>query len=139
MTLIERGFVMVFPYAALARDNERIGGRKGGGRFRLSDKYRGKKEALNWLAKSQWKALPISGAVAIHGIAHWPDLRTRDLLFFTKALHDALEGVCYADDMQIAIADYVVGAMDRGNPRVEILVTPTRNEWVEARLARGKK
>jgi Holliday junction resolvase RusA-like endonuclease len=112
---------LVIPYALLARDNERIGGMIRG-RLLLSKKYRQKKEMACAAAKTQHKDGPIEGPVRLQGVAYWPDRRRRDLLFFAKALHDALEGVCYVDDSQIAEVSYRVGGIDRDNPRVELAI-----------------
>jgi Holliday junction resolvase RusA-like endonuclease len=112
---------LTIPYALLARDNERIGGMIRG-RLLLSKKYRKKKEMAGLSAMSQYKGDPIDGPVRLEGVAYWPDRRRRDLLFFAKALHDALEGVCYVDDSQIAEVSYRVGGIDRDNPRVELAI-----------------
>lgn len=93
------------------------------GRLLLSKKYRQKKDAANLCAKGQCKDGPLDGPVRLEGVAYWPDRRRRDLLFFAKALHDALEGVCYNDDSQIVEVSYRVGGLDKDNPRVELEVT----------------
>lgn len=110
---------LVIPYALLARDNERIGGMMRG-RLLLSRKYRQKKEMAGLSAMAQYKGEVLQGPVRLEGVAYWPDRRRRDLLFFAKALHDALEGVCYEDDSQIAEVVYRVGGIDKANPRVEL-------------------
>ncbi len=112
---------LTIPYALLARDNERIGGMVRG-RLLLSKKYRNKKEMAGLAARAQYKGEPLAGPVRLEGVAYWPDRRRRDLLFFAKALHDALEGVCYVDDSQIAEVSYKVGGIDRDNPRVELAI-----------------
>lgn len=111
------------PFAALARDNERIGGMMRG-RLLLSQKYRSKKELARLAAMEQYRGIPMSGPLRIRGTAHWPDRRRRDLLFFVKALHDALEGVCYGDDFQLVDVHYRRGEIDKDNPRVELEILP---------------
>lgn len=110
---------LTIPYAVLARDNERIGGMIRG-RLLLSKRYRQKKEAMQMIAASQVKGSPLVGPVKVSGVAYWPDRRKRDLLFFVKALHDALEGVAYQDDSQLVEVAYRVGGIDRDHPRVEL-------------------
>ena len=110
---------LVIPYDLLARDNERIGGMIRG-RLLLSQKYRRKKDAARAAAMTQYRGKPLEGDLAIAGIAYWPDRRRRDLMFFVKALHDALEGVCYLDDVQLVEVQYKKGGIDKDAPRVEL-------------------
>lgn len=110
---------LVLPYAVLARDNERIGGMVRG-RLLLSKRYRERKGAMHLLARGQVKEPCLTGPLRIRGVAYWPDRRRRDLLFFVKGLHDALEGVCYGDDVQLVEVSYRLGGVDKGNPRVEL-------------------
>jgi Holliday junction resolvase RusA-like endonuclease len=110
---------LVIPYGLLARDNERIGGMVRG-RLLLSKRYRPRKDAMHVLARAQVKDDCLVGPIRLRGVAYWPDKRKRDLLFFAKGLHDALEGVCYGDDVQLVEVTYRVGGIDRANPRVEL-------------------
>lgn len=110
---------LFFPYAALPRDNERIGAMVRG-RLILSKVYRQKKEALSLLARAQYRGNPITGAVSVVGSATWPDKRKRDLSFFMKGLHDALEGVVYEDDAQIEHLSYSISR--EGEPGVSVII-----------------
>jgi len=110
---------LVIPYDLLARDNERIGGMIRG-RLLLSQKYRRKKDAARIAAMAQYHGKPLEGDLVLTGVAYWPDRRRRDLMFFVKALHDALEGVCYLDDVQLVEVQYKKGGIDKDAPRVEV-------------------
>lgn len=112
---------LTIPFALLARDNERIGGMMRG-RLLLSQKYRRKKESARLAAMAQYRGQPLDGDLRISGVAYWPDRRRRDLMFFVKALHDALEGVCYHDDVQLVEVQYRKGELDKENPRVELAI-----------------
>lgn len=104
---------LFFPYDVLPRDNERIGGMVRG-KLILSKKYREQKDACSLAARAQYKGPVISGPVTVSGVAVWPDRRKRDLSFFLKGLHDALEGIVYGDDAQITAFHYAVAAPESG-------------------------
>lgn len=57
-------------------------------------------------------------------VVHFGDQRRRDLDNICKAAGDALKLVAYVDDSQIDRLVVQRGAIDRGNPRIEVTVTP---------------
>ena len=59
--------------------------------------------------------------VAISLNVHLPDKRTRDLSNVLKAIEDALNGIAFHDDRQIAEV-HVYRYLDRERPRVEVLL-----------------
>jgi crossover junction endodeoxyribonuclease RusA len=100
--------------------NHAYANRRGGGRI-LSREGRQYKRAAAMLAMGQG-AQRIHGDVRIAGTIYL-DNRLRDLSNCIKLLEDALKGICYADDRQVAHLD-LRRAYDRGNPRAEIVVEP---------------
>ena len=60
------------------------------------------KEDYGWQAKSQWKEEPLKGDVAIYAIFYYGSRRKFDLDNANKLWADALSGIVYEDDNQIA-------------------------------------
>jgi Holliday junction resolvase RusA-like endonuclease len=111
---------LLIPHSLLARDNERIGGMVRG-KLLLSKRYRERKDAMHLFAMAQVKKQDmLTGRLRLRGTAFWPDRTKRDLMFFVKALHDALEGVAYEDDCQLVDIHYVFGGIDKERPRIEL-------------------
>jgi Holliday junction resolvase RusA-like endonuclease len=79
------------------------------------------KEAYQWEAKSQWRGKPIEGDVKVSVRFFSGTKRRSDLDNFNKLWADALTGIVYQDDSQIAdlrlVRDY-----DKARPRIEIEV-----------------
>jgi Holliday junction resolvase RusA-like endonuclease len=94
--------MIVLPWAVLASDNRRhiIAGRSR--RIILSKAYRAQRDAAALLCKTQWKQAPIKGDVSLHIQIVPPDKRRRDLTNHLKLVCDAMTGIVYADDCQIA-------------------------------------
>lgn len=108
----------------LVSDNERIGGSING-RLVLSRKYRERKQALHLHLLAQAKRnghRPLTGKVAVVGDVYYPDNRRRDMSMFVKILHDCLQDVAYADDVQIHYYSYCRMPNDKASPRVEVEV-----------------
>jgi Holliday junction resolvase RusA-like endonuclease len=79
------------------------------------------KEQYQWEAKSQWKGPPLTGDVGLHITFYFGTKRRRDLDNQNKLVLDALTGIAYEDDSQIADL-HLLRAYDKGRPRVEIAI-----------------
>jgi Holliday junction resolvase RusA-like endonuclease len=82
------------------------------------------KEAYQWEAKSQWKGKPLEGDVSLSITLYFGTKRRADLDNFNKLSLDALTGIAYLDDSQIAKLTIERG-YDRSSPRIEIVVAQT--------------
>lgn len=60
------------------------------------------KGQYQWEAKSQWKGVPLQGDVAVRIAFYFKTRRKRDLDNQNKLVLDALTGIVYADDSQVA-------------------------------------
>lgn len=111
------------PWVVLVPDNRRVGILAGRGL--LSRRYRAAKGAAHVLCAGQWRGAPmLAGDVAIVGRFYLPDRRRRDVGNLRKLITDALAGVAYADDVQLADERWVRVGVDRENPRVVLTLTP---------------
>lgn len=95
------------------------------GENRLSPKYRTAKKQIAQRAAFWWRRSLMVGDVHLLARFYFPDLRKRDAGNYRKALTDALTGIVYTDDSQLAGEHYLKGALDRITPRVEVLVSAT--------------
>ena len=77
------------------------------------------KEAYQWEAKSQWKGRPLQGDVAVSVVFYFGTKRRFDLDNANKLWADALTGIVYGDDSQIAELT-LRRAYDKVRPRIEI-------------------
>lgn len=84
---------------------------------------------------------PFAGPVRISIKYFLSTKRAKDLTNLPKTTCDALCGVCYDDDSMIVQAT-MVKYYDKDNPRVEIVVTPTKDlklyEWPLAQRLLGE-
>lgn len=85
------------------------------------------REARAYRARCQTAALAqrvqmLDGDVEVRGVVYFEN-RRRDLDGAIKVLFDALEGVAYRNDRQVA-SIALERAIDRDRPRVEIRITP---------------
>ena len=123
-------FIIPYDMLRMVRDNERLGGFVNG-KFILSRKYRGGKRDLEifLLAEARKQgARPVGPNLPVRlvGQLWWPDRRKRDMTLFVKGLHDAMEGVAYDDDKQIADYHYLLMGLDAAKPRLELTVEQIR-------------
>ncbi|MBE3589992.1 MAG: RusA family crossover junction endodeoxyribonuclease [Firmicutes bacterium] len=70
---------------------------------------------------AMWRCRPRGSKVRVRIWYYWPDRRRRDTHNTLKALLDALEGIAYEDDRD-ALPQVMDYAVDRGNPRIEMLI-----------------
>jgi Holliday junction resolvase RusA-like endonuclease len=80
------------------------------------------KEDYGWQAKSQWQAEPLKDDVAIDAIFYYGTRRKFDLDNANKLWADALAGIVYEDDNQIASL-FLKRRYDKENPRIEITIS----------------
>jgi Holliday junction resolvase RusA-like endonuclease len=76
------------------------------------------KEQYQWEARSQWKGKPLEGDIEVSITLFFGTKRRADLDNFNKLSLDALTGIAYLDDSQIAKLTIERG-YDKGRPRVE--------------------
>lgn len=81
------------------------------------------KAAYQWEAKSQWKGKPLAGDIELSITLYFGTKRKADLDNFNKLSLDALTGIAYEDDSQIA-ALTLKRAYDKQKPRIEVTVAP---------------
>jgi Holliday junction resolvase RusA-like endonuclease len=81
------------------------------------------KEQYQWEAKSQWKGKPLEGDIEVSITLYFGTKRRADLDNFNKLSLDALTGIAYLDDSQIAKLTIERG-YDKVRPRIEMTVTP---------------
>ena len=114
---------LILPWSCLASDNDRF--IVVYGENRLSPKYRTAKQQIAQRAVLWWRRSLMSGEVYLLARFYFPDLRKRDAGNYRKALTDALTGVVYADDSQLAGEYYQKCAIDRVAPRAEVIISAT--------------
>ena len=87
----------------------------------LSQEGKAVKTAYQWEAKTQWKEKPMEGDVELWVTFYFKTKRKRDLDNANKLWQDALAGVVYHDDSQIAHL-HLEREYDPIHPRIEIEV-----------------
>lgn len=86
----------------------------------MTAEWKAIKEAYQWEAKSQWKeAPPLKGDISVSITLYFGTKRGADLANFNKLSLDAITGIVYEDESQIAkmqlVRDY-----KKARPRIEI-------------------
>jgi Holliday junction resolvase RusA-like endonuclease len=79
------------------------------------------KEQYQWEARSQWNGKPLDGDVEVSITLYFGTKRRADLDNFNKLSLDALTGIAYLDDSQIAKLSIERG-YDKARPRIEVAV-----------------
>lgn len=77
------------------------------------------KEQYQWEAKTQWRGKPLAGDIAISINLFFGTKRKADLDNFNKLSLDALSGILYEDDSQIAEL-HLCRRYDKKRPRIEV-------------------
>jgi crossover junction endodeoxyribonuclease RusA len=80
------------------------------------------KEQYQWEAKAQWKGKPLEGDIEVSITLYFGTRRKADLDNFNKLSLDALTGIAYLDDSQIAKLTIERG-YDKARPRLEVIFT----------------
>jgi Holliday junction resolvase RusA-like endonuclease len=80
------------------------------------------KEQYQWEARAQWKGKPLVGDVEVSITLYFGTKRKADLDNFNKISLDALTGIVWEDDSQIAKLTIERG-YDKGKPRLECRVS----------------
>jgi Holliday junction resolvase RusA-like endonuclease len=103
------------------------------GRMALSNKYRQGKLAINYVARAQWPRGqdPLDVPLEMLGVVYYPDRRRRDIHNHIQIIADGLEGVCYTNDTLIHRLVWVLGGIDRDDPRIEITILPIKDDFDE--------
>lgn len=114
---------LILPWACVVSDNDRF--IVVYGENRLSPKYRTAKQQIAQRAVLYWRRAQMIGDVHLLARFYFPDARKRDAGNYRKALTDALTGIVYTDDSQLAGEHYLKGAIDRERPRVEVTISDT--------------
>lgn len=94
--------------------------KSGNGRFYKSQEAKEAQEAMAWEARSQYCGKPLIGPVSIKIAFYWPQIR-RDIDSGLKSTLDALTGIIYEDDRQVADLQ-ITRAVEKADPRVEIVI-----------------
>lgn len=81
------------------------------------------KEQYQWEAKSQWKSPILAADLSVTVRFFFKTHRRRDLDNQNKLILDALTGIVYEDDSQIAELHLIRG-YDKARPRIELTVEP---------------
>jgi crossover junction endodeoxyribonuclease RusA len=77
------------------------------------------KERYQWEAGAQWKGKPLAGDIKVAITLYLGTKRKADLDNFNKLSLDALTGLVYEDDSQIAKLT-LKSAYDKQRPRIEL-------------------
>lgn len=117
---------LVLPWPCLCADNHRLMWVYG--QARLSSEYRRAKQQVQERAQLWWRHPAIEQDVALIARFWFPDKRRRDAGNYRKLLTDALTGVVYVDDAQVADERCVRVGFDKTNPRAEISITLFQGE-----------
>lgn len=77
----------------------RVGGRAG---LIMTAAGKATKDEYGWEAKRQWREKPLAGEIVLSVTFYFATKRRRDLDNQSKIIFDALSGIDYDDDSQIA-------------------------------------
>lgn len=117
--------VLTLPWSVVLHDNHKhipaLIGKKA--RLILSPEYRDRKEKAEYALLQQWRSKQLSGDLRLKGDVFMPDRRKRDAGNYRKLITDALSGIAYGDDSQIASETWDRAGYDKENPRIEITIT----------------
>jgi Holliday junction resolvase RusA-like endonuclease len=80
------------------------------------------KEQYQWEARAQWKGKPLEGDIEVSITLYFGTKGRADLDNFNKLSLDALTGIAYLDDSQIAKLTIARG-YEKVRPRIEITIT----------------
>lgn len=88
------------------------------GRIVVSQEAKAYKAECGWMAKSQMDCEPLTGDVAV-SVRWFRPARRGDLQNRQKIFLDALQGIAYVDDKQVAEL-HMYRDYDKANPRIEV-------------------
>jgi Holliday junction resolvase RusA-like endonuclease len=111
-------------FAHLKGDNHRLMPVRFGQRARqvTSTPYRNAKAACALLIRQQWGQPPLGGELSVVARFWFPDRKRRDPLNYAKLICDAMSGIVYVDDVQLADSRFIRVGYDKHNPRVELVI-----------------
>lgn len=118
---------LTIPWSALVSDNRHYAPALRGGKpaLILTEAYREAKAAIVALATS--RALgraPYVGPLSFTGLVWTPDKRRHDIANRSKAVHDAMSGILFADDSQLHEVHWILAGVDVDAPRAQITLEP---------------
>jgi Holliday junction resolvase RusA-like endonuclease len=87
----------------------------------LSAEGKALREQYQWEARAQWKGKPLEGDIEVSIKLYFGTKRRADLDNFNKLSLDALTGIGYLDDSQIAKLTIERG-YDKARPRIKVNV-----------------
>jgi Holliday junction resolvase RusA-like endonuclease len=97
--------------------------RGAGGRWYTPQATKAYEEAVGWAARAAGVRDAYEGPVRLTVGLWFPDRRRRDVDNCAKSICDALNGIAYLDDSQVAQLS-VECRLDRQRPRAEISIEP---------------
>ena len=113
--------VLIFPWTFVVGDNHRLMARQRGRGLVMAPRYRKAKRDLAQLAALQWGGqAALKGDLRLTASCWFPDRRRRDVANYAKATQDALTGICFVDDSQLADVRWIRAGIDKDNARIEI-------------------
>lgn len=116
------------PWSALVSDNakDRCACRGQGTAVRLTTQpYKDARDKIQDIAREAMNGRPATDiALALHARVFVPNNHRRDVVNFSKALHDALTSVVFQDDSQLWDTRWTRAGLDVDAPRAEITITP---------------
>lgn len=124
-------FSLVVPWSHLCSDNDKESGRvltRGGRQVPgkvLTPRYKASKANIrSHAADVAGEVDPVEDEPLAIEVRVWlPPARRNDPLNFGKVIHDALEGVVYANDNQLHRIEYQRAGVDIDAPRAEVTIT----------------
>lgn len=121
-TRTEAEVTIALPWHVLASDNLRK--RYAPGKDNNWKEYKACRDAAHLEAMKQVRRRPVFAGVDVAvSIAFWlPDRRRRDPNNLTKMICDALTGVAYEDDAQIADLRWTRAGYDKADPRAVLTI-----------------
>lgn len=127
-----QGVTLRIPWSALVSDNVkfRVGVRRkdGGqylGAFILTPEYRAARDRIKALSADVMAGRPPYAVPLSLTARVWvPNNRRRDVVNFSKALHDAMNAVVYEDDCWLHETHWIRAGVDVDAPRCELTIMP---------------
>jgi Holliday junction resolvase RusA-like endonuclease len=115
------------PWSALVSDNakSRAALRGTTATIVLTPAYREAKQRIRALCQDVMAGRPpLTIPLALEARVWVPDRHRRDVVNFSKALHDALTGTVFLDDSQLHDVRWLRAGVDVDAPRAELTITP---------------
>jgi Holliday junction resolvase RusA-like endonuclease len=118
---------LTLPWSMLVSDNLkwRAATRGNTATIVLTPAYRDAKRRIRALCLTLMAGRrPLTIPLALEARVWVPDRRRRDVVNYSKALHDALTGTVFLDDAQLHDVRWIRAGVDVDAPRADITITP---------------